>query len=143
MKISIIISAILIVLFGSCRGLNEQMKIKKYDGTWTIKMIESTEFDSLGNITNTVSNSNLVGEVILLRDKTFTTNNAELTTFINAQGEWSIYYRSKKEVLLIGKVRATVLKRTKKELQFQLSEGDGTGKVSKRHTLSFDFKEDV
>jgi hypothetical protein len=143
MRISIIISAILIVLFGSCRGLNERMKIKKYDGTWTIKTIESSDFDSLGNIVNTVTNSNLVGELILLRDKTFTTNNQELIEFINAQGDWSIYYRSKRDVLLVGKKRATVVKRTKKELQFELTEGDGTGKISKRHTLSFEFKEDV
>jgi hypothetical protein len=66
-----------------------------------------------------------------------------LTTFINAQGDWSIYYRSKKDVLLLEKKRATIVKRTKKELQFELTEGDGTGKISKRHRLTFDFKEDV
>ena len=145
MKSKLIFVVVLSVIVISCRQINNHFKLKKYDGIWTVKSVETTTYDTLGNETGTTLLENLTGELALKRvrdpETTFTTSNPELAALIGESGNWTVYYRSKKEVLSFGDESSTVLKRSKKEMIIAFIIGDGTGKRSAKHTFTFEFKE--
>lgn len=137
------ISAIII----SCRQINNHIKLKKYDGIWTVKSVETTLYDTLGNEVSTSVIDNLSGELSLKRvrdpETTFSTTNSELATLIGESGNWTVYYRSKKEVLSFGEMSSTVLKRSKKEMIIAFILGDGTGRRASKIVFTFEFKENI
>jgi hypothetical protein len=139
--------AIAILSLISCRQINNHIKLKKYDGIWIVKSLETTLYDTLGNETGTTSLENLTGELTLKRvrdpETTFTTTNSELTALIGAEGNWAVYYRSKEEVLNFGDKRSTVIKRSKNEMIIAFILGDGTGRRTSKHVFTFEFKEDI
>lgn len=143
----ILIVAIVVFSLVSCRQINNHFKLKKYDGIWTVKSLETTLYDTLGNENGTTLFSDLIGDLILKRvsdsELIYSTTNSELATMIGTDGDWKVYYRSKEEVLSFGSKRSTVLKRSKKELVVAFFLGDGTGRRASKHVYTFEFKENI
>lgn len=138
-KIIISISLTLLI-FTSCRKINENIHIKKYSGTWSFNSYQIDSLNSAGEVYYTDLNSAVSGNLILNKDKSYLAENFSIPVIISFGNEWDLFYKSKKDVLLFKKTRATVIKKTKKELHFVLYYGDGTGKIAYKETLFFNKK---
>lgn len=138
-KIALSISLTLLI-FTSCTKINENIRIKKYTGTWIFSSYQIDSLANNGEIFYTNQNTSVTGNLILNKDKSYIAENFSIPLGFIFGNEWDLFYKTKKDVLLFKSTRATVIKKTKKELQFALYYGDGTGRIAYKETLFFNKK---
>lgn len=143
MRVLIAFSILIFGLTTACKGLNDLRNIKRYHGVWSLSSLEVSTFDETGKILTTAYSDTVTGRLELYKDMKYVSEGIHFTPFLNPGGKLVFGYKTKKDVLIFDKNRATVLKKKPKEMELVFYLGDGTGKASSKSVFAFEYKEKV